>query len=57
MADPEPLEPDGVNYGGCNDEWAYQPCLYGDLILENSWRMTDGLYWNTEVGLSPADIF
>lgn len=28
-----------------------------DDILERRWNTTDGLYWDTEVGESPADVF
>ena len=48
---------DGSGYGGVTAGWENEECLYGDLLLENRWQMTDGLYYNTETGESPADVF
>ena len=46
------------SYAPCgSSDWEYEPCLYGDLLLESRYLQTDGLYWNTEIGECAADVF
>lgn len=54
--DPEPVDPDlempsYFPLGG--DDWMFEPCLFGDVMLETRWTQTDGLYWNSEIGQGP----
>lgn len=56
MTTNEPPDDDGplgsyFPLGG--DYWEYEPCLYGEFILESRYLMPDGLYHNADFGQGP----